>query len=322
MDARGPRRSAAAACRVAWRAAVARAVAGRAEAPRGRDAVRGEAFLELLGGLAVEGEHEDARGVRAALDELQDAADERLGLARARRREDASRAAGVLDGRPLGGVERRLAGIRVGSGDLLRRGRRESRCASWHQIWHHRWHQTWHHTLHPQCLPSGRAGGCRRRRDRHGASRPADAEEPADVLEVERGGVAEAQATRREHLSAEGEPEAVGEASGDERVDEPKQDGRGLLGQLLLRAAPEPETDGGLAVAEKRPPGLAGVARPRSANLETDARSGRRRSLREVAAAAHVEEDQARPAACVPAVNGCGHEWAAGRLAAPAAHRR
>ena len=145
------------------------------------------------------------------------------------------------------------------SGVLLRRGRRESRCASWHQIWHHRWHQTWHHTLHPECLPSGRAGGCWRRRGRHGASRPADAEEPAYVLEIKRGGFAEAQATRREHLSAEAEPEAVGEASGDERVDELKQDGRGLLISCsCVRARARDRR--GAAVAEKRPPGLAGRA--------------------------------------------------------------
>ena len=88
----------------------------RAEAARGGDAEGGEPLLELLRGLAVEGEHEDAGGVGAAVHELDDAAHQGLGLARAGRREDACGAADVLDGGALGVVEPH----RVGAGGRAR----------------------------------------------------------------------------------------------------------------------------------------------------------------------------------------------------------
>ena len=89
----------------------------RAEAARGADAEGGETLLELFGRLAVEGEHEDAGGIGAAVDELDDAAHQGLGLARAGRREDACGAADVLDCGALGVVEPR----RVGAGGRARR---------------------------------------------------------------------------------------------------------------------------------------------------------------------------------------------------------
>ena len=47
----------------------------------GGDAQRRQPLLELLRGLAVEGEHEDAGRVDAAVHELDDAAHQGLGLA-------------------------------------------------------------------------------------------------------------------------------------------------------------------------------------------------------------------------------------------------
>ena len=100
----------------AGRTARDRRVGGPAPAPRegvrrcpepagGRDAQRREALLELFGGLAVEGEHEDAGRIGATVDELDDPADEGLGLAGARRGEHARGAVSVLDGGALGIVE-------------------------------------------------------------------------------------------------------------------------------------------------------------------------------------------------------------------------
>src|SRR5450756_681385 len=76
-----------------------------ADAPRRGDALRGEALLELLGRLVVEGEQQDAAGIHAARHQRGDPAHERLGLARAGGREDARRAAPVLYGGALCGVE-------------------------------------------------------------------------------------------------------------------------------------------------------------------------------------------------------------------------
>ena len=80
-------------------------VRGRAEAARAADAQRRQPLLELFGRLAVEGEHEDAGRVRAAVHELDHAAHQRLGLARACRGEHPRRAAGMHDGGALGVVE-------------------------------------------------------------------------------------------------------------------------------------------------------------------------------------------------------------------------
>src|SRR5450759_4948324 len=52
-----------------------------ADAPRRGDALRGEALLELLGRLAVEGEQQDAARVHTARHQRGDPAHERLGLA-------------------------------------------------------------------------------------------------------------------------------------------------------------------------------------------------------------------------------------------------
>ena len=101
-------------------APVSGALAGRAEATRAGDAQRRQPLFELLGRLAVEGEHEDARRVRAALDELDDAAHQRLGLARPGRREHSRRAARVLDGGALGVVEPDR--VRTARGCAPRRG--------------------------------------------------------------------------------------------------------------------------------------------------------------------------------------------------------
>ena len=96
-------------------APVSGALAGRAEAARAGDAQRRQPLLELLGRLAVEGQHEDAGRVGAALDELDDAAHQRLGLARPGRREHPRRAACVLDGGALGVVEPDRVGTARGS---------------------------------------------------------------------------------------------------------------------------------------------------------------------------------------------------------------
>ena len=92
----------------------------RAETPGGGDAQRRQPLLQLFGCLAVEGEHEDAGRVGAAVDELDDAAHECLGLARAGRSQDACRPARVLDGGALGVVEPR----RVRAARRPARGRR------------------------------------------------------------------------------------------------------------------------------------------------------------------------------------------------------
>ena len=153
-----------------------------ADAPRGGDALRGEALLELLGRLAVEGEQQDAAGIDAARHQLGDPADEGLGLAGAGGREHARRAAPVLDGGALGGVEPHV----VGSGRTARRGRARRRAG-------------------------GRSPDVAR-----GAARPAwsaaargaaYAQQGADVFEVQTGGVGVAEGAAREHArAANGKP--------------------------------------------------------------------------------------------------------------------
>ena len=128
----------------------------RPEAARARDAQRRQPLLELLGRLAVEGEHEDAGGVAAAVHELDDAADERLGLAGAGGGQHPRRPLPVLDGGALGGVQPDGVGLARG--------------------------------------PAGAGGSVRDRGSvrelaGHGAGR--DGEQAADVLEVERGGLAD-----------------------------------------------------------------------------------------------------------------------------------
>ena len=65
----------------------------------------------------------------------------------------------------------------------------------------------------------------------------------------------------------------------------------GLRRELVGGALPEPEPDGRVA-AEQRSAGLAGVLGPVAPRGEADAGGGRRRSLREVAAARDVEEHE------------------------------
>ena len=164
----------------------------RAEAARGADAEGGEALFELLRRLAVEGEHQDAGRVGAAIDELDDAAHQGLRLARAGRREDARGAVTVFDGGALGVVELR----RIGAGGRARR--RPGR--------------------------PGRVGGGRRLEHLRAAGKRAGgsrlAQQAADVLEVEGAGLADAEAARRQHALTEREPDAERQATADERVDE------------------------------------------------------------------------------------------------------
>ncbi len=287
----------------------------RSEPPRCADAERREPLLQLLGGLAVEGEHEDAGRVGAAVDELDDAAHECLGLARARRSQDARRSSRVLDGRALGVVEPRRVGAARGPA-RGRRARGRSRRRSGERG------------------SAGRGSG-ERWRGRRGRARSAGRrpQQAADILQVQRGRLADVEAARREHLGAEREADAEREAAGDQRMDESQQDVGGLCGELLGRAAPVPEADRWVA-AEQGATRLAGVLRPRAACGEPDARRGRRRSLREVAAARHVEAQQPgtrgrrdRKGGGVPVVGslvGGGAHSRAGQVCAlrPAGHRR
>ncbi len=80
---------------------VAVGVEGRgARGGRGADA-QGHAVAQRDGGLAAEGEDEEALGVRARLDAGGDGLDERLGLARAGSGEDEERSGAVLNHGPL-----------------------------------------------------------------------------------------------------------------------------------------------------------------------------------------------------------------------------
>ena len=86
----------------------------RDEAACSGDPEGGEPLLELFGGLAVEGEEQDPGGVRAAVDELDDAAHQGLRLAGSGRSQHARRPLAMLDRRTLGRVEAR--GIGAGCG--------------------------------------------------------------------------------------------------------------------------------------------------------------------------------------------------------------
>ena len=79
-----------------------------AQAARGGHAERRQAFLELLGGFAIERQGEDPLGGHPAADELHDALDHRSGLARPSGREDARRPLAVQHGGALAWVEARM----------------------------------------------------------------------------------------------------------------------------------------------------------------------------------------------------------------------
>ena len=149
----------------------------------------------------------------------------------------------------------------------------------------------------------------------------ARAEQSPDVFEVELRGFADAEAARCELLRTEGETEAERRAPGDERVDQVQQDAAGLCLEFVGGAVPVPEPGGGIA-PQQGPARLARVVGPRPPEGEADAGCGRRRSLREVAAAAHVEEHESWLAGR-RLVGGGGHRLT-GRARAlyPAGHRR
>ena len=258
----------------------------RPEAARARDAQRRQPLLELLGRLAVEGEHEDAGGVAAAVHELDDAADERLGLAGAGGSQHPRRPLPVLDGGALGGVQPDGVGLARG--------------------------------------PAGAGGSVRdrgsvRERVGHGAGR--DGEQAADVLEVERGGLADLCGTRGERLGSEREAQAVRQAAGEQRVDEAEQHRAGCGRELVRRAAPVPQADSRLA-PEQRPARLARVVRPVAPGGEAHAGSGRRRAAREVAAALRLEEHQSRAGRRDVGCDRHGEDPPGAEGTRPAGHRR
>ena len=234
-----------------------------ADAPRRGDAQRGEALLELLGRLAVEGQQQDAAGVHAARHQLGDPAHERLGLARAGGREDARRAAPVFDGGALRGVEPHF----VGGGRGGRRGlapgatarcSRRARAAL---------------VARPPCHPRAKyrarpaARRCLRGPDGRMSARP-------------RG--------RRANTSrGERKPDAVGETASHQRVDEPQQYVVGP-GEQAPRRCRSRATCPPVRRAPTAPcldALLAGVVEPRATPDEARAGKGRRGSPREVSAA-------------------------------------
>ena len=272
--------------------APARAHVGRrSQATRRGDAEGGEALLELLRRLAVEGEHEDAGRVDAAVHELYDAAHQGLGLARAGGSQHPGGAPLVFDRGALGFVEPHR--VRAG-GCTPGRRRRERRL---------RVRRAWVRRVERLGRPGGRA------------------EQSPDVLEVEQGGVADAEVAWSELLRSEGEAEAERRAPGHERVYEVQQHVAGLRCELVDGTLPVPEPGGRIA-AEQGPARLAGVVGPRTPEGEADPGRGRRRSLRELAAAAHVEEHEAWLAGR-RLVGGGGHRLAGrARVLRPAGHRR
>ena len=173
-----------------------------ADAPRGGDALRGETFLELLGRLAVEGEQQDAAGIHAARHQLGDPADECLGLAGSGGREHARRAAPVLHGGALGGVEPHD----VGGGRAGAHGR--ARCRA---------------HLRAGVRPPTSARGATQTGLVTVVRGAACSQKSTDVFEVQTGGVGESEGAPRERPYGEREADAVGEVASHERVDEAQE---------------------------------------------------------------------------------------------------
>ena len=241
-----------------------RVVRRRAEATGRADAQRRQPLLELLGRLAIEGEHEDARGVGAAVDELDDPAHQRLGLAGAGRGEDARRAAGVQDGGALRVVE--PDGVGAARREALRRAGASA---------------------------AGGLGGLPGASNARAAA-VARSRRPMSSRSSS-GGLADGEAARFEDVRAERKAQAERQAARNERVDEAQKDLRGLRLELLTRPLPVPEA-GSRVVPKQGTPGLARVVGPDAPGGEAHARRRRRRQPGQLLAGRDPEEDEPRSA--------------------------
>ncbi len=196
-------------------------------------------------------------GFHPARHKLDDTADQRLGLARSGRREDARRPGSVLHGGALRGIEALASFGRNASGRGAGRGHRPCRGAG--------------------ASGEGECGS--------GWRRTPAGEERADVLQVQGGAVARRQRTWSEDVGGERPGDAIRCATRDQRVDELEQDAGRLGAQFVFIVAPQPETG--------TPPSRTRRRRPRALVREAHAGMCRGKERLHLPAPLDAEELQA-----------------------------